>query len=477
MRNVWPFSSMTRLTIKWKLTLSSALLLFLLFALYHVAQFIYLDRWMVSKERVNIEQQMNDTLNYFLERESSFDEQELGALQSFLDNLTSSNQLIRVLDSEGRVLLSVNNELKDEGLQPKPVTETEVLRQSTGLDLLIMRSPLTIHQFTGTIEIAHSMQELTEWKEAIFHAMLIFGLGGLGLCALGGGLLSWQLLKPLQAMTDTIRKIKKSGLQERMKPTNNGDELSELIQLFNEMMDQVERSFSRQKQFVQDASHELRTPISILEGHLAMLQRWGKEHPERLEESLQISREELTRLKRLVQELLVLTRAELSDAELSVSVELLLVKNEIEKVVKSLRPIHRDYYFELDLRLLEGEQLLLDPVHFEQMLLIVLDNAIKYSGASRFIKITGSCKEGMLVIQVSDEGIGIPAEDLPFVMDRFYRVDRARSSQRGSGLGLAIAKRLIERYNGSILIQSKEGIGTTVELQFQQLHERVDFHS
>ncbi|MEH7302964.1 HAMP domain-containing sensor histidine kinase, partial [Neobacillus drentensis] len=142
-----------------------------------------------------------------------------------------------------------------------------------------------------------------------------------------------------------------------------------------EMMDEIEKSFQAQKQFVEDASHELRTPVSILEGHLSLLNRWGKKDPVILEESLDASLQELSRLKKLINDLLVLTRAE---NQRVVTAEKSDIVNLVLKIISKLEIIHPDYQFEIKME----KHLPMIPMaehHFEQILIILLDNSIKYS--------------------------------------------------------------------------------------------------
>jgi two-component system sensor histidine kinase ArlS len=287
------------------------------------------------------------------------------------------------------------------------------------------------------------------------------------LSGIGGIILTRQLLKPIQSITDTMRKIKTKGLHERVMIINNRDEISKLAIMFNEMMDQLQLAFQQQQQFVEDASHELRTPLAILEGHLSLLNRWGKDDPVLLNESLHASLQELTRLKGLVQELLELSRADAVRVEMiSEQVEPLQI---ITAIIKNLAMLHPEFIFDLSLDALTGVKIEITPHHLEQILLILIDNAIKYSKSDKTIHIIGSINNESVQIQIIDYGVGIPSADLPFVFDRLYRVDKARSGeQAGYGLGLSIAKRLIEQYGGTVLITSKEQKGTSVVISFPQ---------
>lgn len=459
-----PFS---RLPIKWRLTLGSALLLFLLFAAYNAAQYWFVEQWMLKKEKAAMQNNMGEILNYFLEREASFTEEEMTQIRTFLQKVNRQKQLVRILDETGKPISVASNEVPADWVTPRTTARTTFSKeQEAGQLLLVMRSPLTIFQFTGTIEIIKNTEEFKNLIEALLQVMILCGIGAVLISGLGGMLLARQLLGPLQSMAEAIRNVKQKGLHERARLRSNGsqDEIAALMKMFNEMMDQVERSFQQQRQFVEDASHELRTPVAIIEGHLSLLKRWGKSDPHVLEESLEASIQEITRLKGLVQELLELTRAEQSGQDVPAVTE--DPKKVIETIAKKISALKGALQIRYDVRVLQGTAVAIREQHLEQILLILLDNAVKYSESSEINITAQQLANHKICISITDFGIGIPERDLPHVLDRFYRVDKARRSgaQGGHGLGLAIAKRLAEQHEGTIEIQSKEHIGTTVKV-------------
>ncbi|MFD0713869.1 ATP-binding protein [Paenibacillus sp. GCM10027626] len=463
-----PFS---RLPIKWRLTLGSALLLFLLFAAYNAAQYWFVEQWMFKKEKAAMQNNMDEILNYFLEREASFSEEEMTQIRTFLQKVNRQKQLVRILDETGKPIAVVSNEVPAEWVTPHTTAHTTFSKeQEAGQLLLVIRSPLTIFQFNGTIEIVKNTEEFKNLTEALLQVMILCGIGAVLISGLGGMLLARQLLGPLQSMAEAIRNVKQKGLHERvgLRPDSSQDEIAALMKLFNEMMDQVERSFQQQRQFVEDASHELRTPVAIVEGHLSLLRRWGKSDPQVLEESLEASIQEIARLKGLVQELLELTRAEQSGQDVPAVTE--DPEKVIETIAKKISALNPTLQISCDAGVLQGTAVAIGEQHLEQILLILLDNAVKYS-ESREINITAQrLADHKVCISITDFGIGIPERDLPHVLDRFYRVDKARSgAQGGHGLGLAIAKRLAERHGGMIEIRSKEHAGTTVSVFLQTI--------
>lgn len=421
---------------------------------------------MIQQEKIAAQQSMNEILNYFLERETDFKESEFDQIRNFLNKVNQPNQMIRLIDQDGNRMISVSSAIPEEWAAPLPTASPQTsISWNSEPPLLIMRSPLTIFQFNGTVEIVKSLQDFDRLNSAILRFMIIFGLGGVVLCGLGGGLLAWQLLKPLQSMAQTIRNIKRRGLHERMQLTNKQDEIGTLIRIFNTMMDQVERSFQQQSQFVEDASHELKTPIAIIEGHLSLLQRWGKQDEEVMEESLNASIQELRRLKGLIQELLTLTRAE--NEGLGEGQPVTRPEEAVRSILGNVSLIYPEIDLQLEWHGKTEVMIGISQEHLEQLLLILLDNAVKYSASNNVIEVRVLVDEDSVRLEVIDKGRGIPAEELPYVWDRFYRVDKSRSrGEGGHGLGLSIAKRLVERYDGSIEISSREKEGTTVIVTF-----------
>jgi two-component system sensor histidine kinase ArlS len=457
---------LSRLPIQWKLIIGSSLLLCFLFISYNAVQYFVINHWLMNQESHAVRKNMEQLQLYFSEKQNTLDEKEIIDSRNFIDKMNQRNQMIRILDNLGHPILTISDDIPEHWVPPQKARQSELYGLWHITDhLLVMRTPLIAVQFTGTIEIVDNLENLDKVSDLLLVIMLIGGLGALILSGLGAILLTRQLLKPIQSITDTMRKIKNKGLHERVIVLDNHDEISKLAIMFNEMMDQLEISFQQQKQFVEDASHELRTPIAIMEGHLSLLRRWGKDDPALLNESLNASLQELIRLKGLVQELLELSRA---DTEMDHSrIERIDPCQIISAIVKNIHMLHPEFIFDTNIADLSGLSIAIVPHHFEQILLILLDNAVKYSANDRKIHILGSVCSGLAQIKIIDCGIGIPSNDLPSVFDRFYRVDKARSGEKGGhGLGLSIAQRLIERYDGTIYISSTENKGTSVMISF-----------
>jgi two-component system sensor histidine kinase ArlS len=457
-----------RLPIRWKLVLWSSLVIFVLFTFYNIAQYFVINHWMKVQQLNAMHKNMAEMQNYFQVNPHALDPGSLSGTQGFLDNINQKYQVIRILDVNGSPLVTAANQLSIRWIAPQSVDRTETLSVWHLEDhLLLIRSPILTETFKGTIEIFNNLETIDQLSNLTLWVMLLGGVIGILLSGLAGLVLARQLLQPVQLLAETMTNVKHKGLHERVRLTSNSDEISDLANLFNGLMDQLEASFRQQKQFVEDASHELRTPISIMEGHLNLLVRWGKQDPEILDESLAASVQEVERLKRIVQELLQLTRTE---APISLSeMETLNLYEVVKGTINSFSAVHPDFHFQVEWDDSRPLFVHMIPFHLEQILQIVFDNAVKYSFDRPYIHLSAEVEENRLWIHIRDHGIGIPSLDLPYVFDRFYRVDKSRSrEQGGTGLGLAIAKRLVEYYGGKIIIASKENQGTTVSLCFFQ---------
>ena len=460
-------NKLTNLKIKWKLALWASFLLILLFLTYNVVQFLTMNNWMVRYEQQTLKKNLKDIQAYYRDKGGELFQDR----NPYLQQLNEKHQFIRILDDRGRVILSVANDLSTQWVKPQPAPVEQVELTKHGEDrVLILRSPITDGQSVGTIEIARSLSTFEGLVDQFFFVMVATGVGAIILSFFGGLLISKKLLTPVKEISATVNRIKKHGLKERVQVKENHDEISELAIHFNELMDQIEKSFNQQRQFIEDASHELRTPLSIIKGHLSMVDRWGKEDPKVLEKSLKSSLREVDRLTVLVKDLLELSRMD-ENSQTIEERESVNVVPLIEDVVKNFQLIHEDFQIHFQNELPAGTKILFTKRLFEQLLVILLDNALKYSKENKTVEIHCSKWQKQLRMEVKDYGIGIPVEDLPFVFDRFYRVDKSRNrKQGGHGIGLSIAKQIVEKFNGQIVIESELGEWTSVvvQLPFEQ---------
>ncbi|KQL53837.1 histidine kinase [Heyndrickxia shackletonii] len=451
------------LKVKWSLGGSAAI--FFTFFIFSSIQYTVIRQVMLHEEATNISQELSEIINFYKNRPFSS-----------MEDIQNNSDIIKQLLEKDQTLYVLNQKLqgfaisKTDNKKPKSLIEYEPVKEKTvdlttidGRKIYVGRAPIVSNGFSGYIGVVDPLTRYHQMMTSLFLIMSILGAVSLLLSGLVGFLMAESFLKPMKKLSDTMKSIRKKGFQERMEPSESQDEMGELTNIFNEMMDRIELSFNQQKQFVEDASHELRTPVQIMEGHLNLLNRWGKNDPDILNESLQASLQELGRMKNLVQELLDLSKVE--QVENKSAFQNTVVIKTLNRVVKNFELIHEDFDFLLHYDQLENGIVRMSENHFEQIMIILLDNAVKYSEQIKKVDIIVEESKEDIKITVKDYGVGIPEKDLPKIFHRFYRVDKARSRAKGgNGLGLAIAKNLVEGYSGTISASSTLGEGTSISL-------------
>ena len=373
---------------------------------------------------------------------------------------------IRVFDTS-RELIFQTQQWQDP-LQVSSTLETKFVPLSTGEESIQVTMPIlsrTNRLLIGHLQIINRMAKLTEMKKQLqklyIQLLIMEALVSIGLAYFISRLIS----KPIEQIHDIIASINEDNIDsKRLIIPKKNDEFAVVSQQFNELLDKISFYISQQKHFVEDVSHELRTPVAIVEGHLKLLNRWGKDDPEVLEESLEASLAEIKRMKTLVQEMLDLSRApQVREQYKDATTE---VVDTLTQIVSNFKVFYPDFTFVFDI---DSKADLLSPIyrnHFEQVIIILLDNAVKYSTNRKEIIVSLSTVADQVEIGIQDFGMGLSEEDKKKVFSRFYRVDKARSRERGgNGLGLSIAKELIEGYNGSISLTSHLDQGTVFKVK------------
>jgi two-component system sensor histidine kinase ArlS len=328
---------------------------------------------------------------------------------------------------------------------------------------LVGRSNIDSMYWSGFLTVIHPLDNYYLIIRTMVMIALLIGFLSILFTSIVSYFFSTQMVKPIRSIANQLKRIEGEGVSERLSLKTDTEETDYMVTSFNNMMDSLEESFNQQKQFVEDASHELRTPLQIIQGHLKLINRWGKDDPQVLNESLQISIDELHRINKLVEELLLLTKNNPRQLE---EIESINIVEEINSRVSTMKKVHPDYHFAVE-HTHDDIQFKINNHHFEQLLLIFLDNAVKYDTGHKYIITSTEKHEDHFDITIMDHGIGIPEEDLENVFNRFYRVDKSRSRQQGgNGLGLSIARKLIENYKGSVWFESEEGNFTKVIIRF-----------
>ncbi len=274
-----------------------------------------------------------------------------------------------------------------------------------------------------------------------------------------------QQLKALAGKLDNINAAK---LDTRISVGETQSELQSLAAAINAMLDRINESYRSQVRFVSDASHELRTPISVIQGYANLLDRWGKKDEKALQESIDAIKDETANMKEMVEQLLFLARGD--NNTMALNMECFDLASLAEEVLRETQMIDKGHEY---LDHLNSVFINADKSLIKQSMRILVDNAVKYTPPGQRITISVFSAQGYARLTVQDEGIGIAPEAVPRVLDRFYRADESRArATGGTGLGLSIAKWIIERHDGHIEILSRVNIGTRITLMLPVAPER-----
>ncbi len=341
------------------------------------------------------------------------------------------------------------------------------VRLSSGESLRVATRRVKDYDGEGTYFIRLG-QSLAAVESARRRVLIVLGIAiplALLLGSFGGLLLANQALSPVDRITCAAEQIAKGDLTERVPMPANAstklDEIGRLAATFNHMISRLQAAFERQKQFTSDASHELRTPLAVMRGDMEIALR-RERSPEEYQRVLGSNLEEIVRLTRLIEDLLMLARADSGRVELRCEpVDLNKLCQQMADYITPLAQ-QRDQTLSYDSPNAEIT-VNADLQRIKQMLLNLLDNAIKYTPPGGSVTLGLKTENNQAVVTVADTGRGIPAEDLPHIFERFFRRS-AKTSDRtaaGFGLGLSIVKWIVDSHDGQIEINSQQGAGTT----------------
>lgn len=259
----------------------------------------------------------------------------------------------------------------------------------------------------------------------------------------------------------TLNTITENRLDTRIVIADEHQELKGLADAINEMLDRLDAAYRSQLRFVSDASHELRTPIAVIQGYANMLDRWGKQDGQTLQESIDAIKSEAASMQDLVEQLLFLARSD--NDSIVLKTELVDISALAQEVAAETRMIDEAHAYESTIA--PSLTVYGDAQLIKQALRIFVDNAIKYTPAGERIHIAAKRNGDNVALSVTDNGVGIPEEDLPHVFDRFFRSDQSRARKTGgTGLGLSIAKWIVDRHGGHVELLSRKEIGTRIVL-------------
>lgn len=365
---------------------------------------------------------------------------------------------IKIVQEDGKILNSssqFNYKINIEAPFDK------MMRREDGEKHLLYKNVRIESKDNGSVylQIVKDMDNEYDFMKILFIFMAIGDFIGIIVSIILGYMVSKKMLKPIDYITKTAENIGINNLKERIDVRGPEDELKRLGNTFNKMIDRLQGAFNRQAQFVSDASHELRTPIAVIQGYANLLYRWGKDDREALEKSIYAIKLEADNMANLVEKLLILAKGDSGTQELEKKDFWL---NElINEVVVESKLIAKNRIVSNDKN--DTIKVFADYKMIKQMLRIFIDNSIKFTSEQGKINISSEFMDKLVTITISDNGVGIPKDEIKNIFDRFYTVDKSRSKDKGgTGLGLSIAKWIVEMHQGTIEVKSEEGKGTKI---------------
>lgn len=351
-----------------------------------------------------------------------------------------------------------------------PTVRSDKLKAARNLQgLRIAYRTLNIPKFQAHYQIyaAKPLAPVLKELAILRYALLAVVSLGLGFAALAGYFLARRSLSPLRALTETVAATNSSDLTARVKLANSQDEIGHLAGQFNRLLDRLESAFAGQKRFMADASHELRTPVSVALSAAQVTQRDPDRTIEDCDEALEVIENQMLRLRRIVDDLLFLSQADGSSPRVERSE--MFLDDAISEASRSASALARAKQQHLLLGILPEAKCLGDQDLLTRAILILLDNAIKFTPLGGEIAVRLERTNDYWVCSVTDSGPGIPEAAQPHIFDRFFRVNNAGENHSGAGLGLAIARSIVESHDGKIrLAESRPGF-TVFEISIPAL--------
>lgn len=386
--------------------------------------------------------------------------------------LENMNKFYRVYDESGSVGTRSKNlensnfpltqKAYSSALQGVTTFETFYIDENYPIRVItmpVMRNKLMIN----LVQVGTSLGGVQETLKSVRIFLLASVPSLLMLTTLVGRFMARRALTPVAKVTQTARAIAGGGdLSKRIPVPKVQDEVGQLVTTFNDMMSRLENSFKLIRQFSSDASHELRTPLTVLKGQSELVLRKAR-NPEEYQEVISSNLEEINYMSRILEDLFTLSKSD--EGIIALDLQTINLGPIIEEVCRHAEVLASERDIKITVLALEPVCIEGDAYRLRQLIWNLLHNGIKYTLAGGEVKVSLQYKDESACLTVEDNGIGIPASDLPLIFNRFYRVDKARTrDDRGTGLGLSICKFIVESHKGQIDVESQVGVGSTFKV-------------
>jgi two-component system, OmpR family, sensor histidine kinase ArlS len=460
--NQWN-QSIASQSLKKKWAISSGAVIFISFAVMSIILYIALKAWLYQQEEQEVNRTMSDLTSFFESQGPFLTVQDIQSNKGLMTSIIDKDQTVRLLNADGIELLQINNTSTFPAFDEIDLPDNGYSLDTDKSSSISAIGNIQLGKFIGYVQLEHPLKGFQSMMTYILTAMLLFSVCTLLLSGWIGYILATYLLRPLKDLKLSMDDVAAHGFEKDLSIAYHAkDEIGELITVYESMMSKLKSSFEQQQQFMADASHELRTPIQVVEGHLALLNRWGKDDPAILKESLEISLREVYQMKTLIDEMLELARGEQMKDRPPTNI----VKH-TKVVIEEIIQVHPSVHINHNLPTQEVLNVHISSNAYHQIIRNILTNAIRYSKEPAHVSISYEIKPEKVIVLIEDQGIGISPNDQSKIFDRFYRVDPARSRDLGgSGLGLSIVKMLMENVRGTIYVASETDKGSSFSMVF-----------
>lgn len=375
------------------------------------------------------------------------------------DAVTMDLEELELKDGCYLVLLSATDDViyaskNAEWLVSKRLTYGADTIREKGKRWAVQVQQLEINEMKITAVAASSMEYVEQSLHSLILLMLFLIPLYLGVSAVGSFLLAKRAMMPISEIIQTAKAIGDGDLSKRISGNLAKDEVGELADTFNGMLDILEVAFKRERQFTSDASHELRTPITVISACTEYA--LTADGPD-IKENLEIIKRETIKMHRIISQLLMLSRGD--EGRHNFELDEFFLYDMVDSVSEELKASAEEVTITIHNDIQKALKIRADQSLMTQLFVNLVGNAIKYGNRCGNVWLNGWYQDNSLLIQVMDDGIGISEEDMPHIFERFYRADKARD-RSGSGLGLAIAKWIVELHGGTIKVESRVGQAT-----------------
>ncbi|MBU8732674.1 HAMP domain-containing histidine kinase [Cytobacillus oceanisediminis] len=448
------------MNLRKKIYLYTTVLFAVLLLIMNIAVYAVFSKLIYENEQASISNEMANITKIAQRSIGNVPEDDL--LRAFVP----SSGMVRLVQPDKKAVTSASSDEKALSKIPAEYISSELIK-TMEIDkkvYMFASAPVILPDGEiGSFQLARSMQSAENILRTLRFVLGIVTVLAMIPVLISSAILGKFITRPVATMTATMKEIRKSGQFKRLELEGKSqDELHQMGETFNHMIDLLESNYEKQKLFISNASHELKTPLTVIESYSSLLKRRGLKEPELFNESIEAIHSEALRMKEMTEQLLLLAR---HDDQWMLDLKMIDLNRFLTQVIRTYGDAFKRT-IQLESSLAGNTFIQTDENKLKQLLFIFLDNARKYS--DDIIRVTIGTEKSKVYIRIEDRGMGIPQKDLPRVFDRLYRVDEARNRKTGgSGLGLSLAKEIADALGVEIRLESTEGLGTAASIRIK----------